>query len=91
MLQFLESPVGQKIWIGNVGYLPSRSDVKPPAGRGVFTAEAPYTHPWQFAPGFSKVYDTANNELQSAFEGKETVDVALKNIQNAAAAALNGQ
>ena len=55
MLQFLESPVGQKIWIGNVGYLPSRSDVKPPAGRGVFTAEAPYTHPWQFAPGFSKV------------------------------------
>ena len=90
MLQFLESPVGQKIWIGNVGYLPSRSDVKPPAGRAVFTAEAPYTHPWQFAPGFSKVYDTANNELQAAFEGKETVDVALKNIQNAAAAALKG-
>ena len=91
MLQFLESPAGQRIWISNVGYLPSRSDVKPPAGRAVFTAEAPYTHPWQFAPGFSKVYDTANNELQSAFEGKETVDVALRNIQNAAAAALKGQ
>jgi multiple sugar transport system substrate-binding protein len=91
MLQFLESPAGQRIWIGNVGYLPSRSDVKPPAGRGVYTKEAPFTHPWQFAPGFSKVYDTANNELQAAFEGKETVDVALKNIQNAAADALKGR
>jgi multiple sugar transport system substrate-binding protein len=90
MLQFLESPVGQRIWIGNVGYLPSRSDVKPPAGRGVYTKEAPFTHPWQFAPGFSKVYDTANNELQAAFEGKETADVALRNIQNAATAALKG-
>jgi multiple sugar transport system substrate-binding protein len=90
MLQFLESPAGQRIWIGNVGYLPSRSDVKPPAGRGVYTKEAPFTHPWQFAPGFSKVYDTANNELQAAFEGKETADVALRNIQNAATAALKG-
>ena len=90
MLQFLESPAGQRIWISNVGYLPSRSDVKPPAGRAVYTKEAPFTHAWQFAPGFSKVYDTANNELQAAFEGKETVDVALRNIQNAATAALKG-
>jgi multiple sugar transport system substrate-binding protein len=88
MLRFLELPIGQRIWISNVGYLPSRSDVKPPAGRAVYPKEAPYTHPWQFAPGFSKVYDTANNELQAAFEGKETVDVALRNIQAAATAAL---
>jgi hypothetical protein len=71
--------------------LPSRSDVKPPAGRAVYTKEAPFTHPWQFAPGFSKVYDTANNELQAAFEGKETADVALRNIQNAATDALKGR
>ncbi len=88
MLQFLDGPVGQKVWIQNVGYLPARSDVKPPAGRAVFLKEAPYTHPWQFAPGFSKVLDTANNEFQAAFEGKETADVALRNIQNAATDAL---
>jgi multiple sugar transport system substrate-binding protein len=88
MLQFLDGPVGQRIWIANVGYLPARSDVKPPAGRAVYLKEAAFTHPWQFAPGFSKVVDTANNELQAAFEGKETADVALKNIQNAATDAL---
>ena len=32
--------------------------------------------------------DTANNELQAAFEGKETADAALRNIQAAANAAL---
>ena len=88
MLQFLDGPAGQKVWIANVGYLPARSDVKPPAGRAVYLKEAPFTHPWQFAPGFSKVTDTANNEFQAAFEGKETVDVALRNIQAAANAAL---
>ena len=56
--------------------------------RAVYLKEAPFTHPWQFAPGFSKVTDTANNELQAAFEGKETADVALRNIQAAANAAL---
>ena len=88
MLQFLDGPVGQRVWIANVGYLPARSDVKPPNGRAVYLKEAPFTHPWQFAPGFSKVTDTANNELQAAFEGKETADVALRNIQAAANAAL---
>jgi multiple sugar transport system substrate-binding protein len=88
MLQFLDGPAGQKVWIANVGYLPARSDVKPPSGRGVYLKEAPFTHPWQFAPGFSKVTDTANNELQAVFEGKETADVALRNIQAAATAAL---
>jgi multiple sugar transport system substrate-binding protein len=88
MLQFLDGPVGQRVWIANVGYLPARSDVKPPTGRAIFLKEAAFTHPWQFAPGFSKVTDTANNELQAAFEGKETADVALRNIQAAATAAL---
>ena len=88
MLQFLDGPAGQKVWIANVGYLPARSDVKPPAGRAVYLKEAAFTHPWQFAPGFSKVTDTANNELQAVFEGKETADVALRNIQAAATAAL---
>jgi len=34
------------------------------------------------------VIDTANSELQSAYEGKQTVSQALKNIQDAATTAL---
>jgi multiple sugar transport system substrate-binding protein len=90
MLRYLTGPAGMKVWVRTSGFLPSRSDVKPPAGRAIFLKEAPYTHPWQFAPGFSKVYDTANNELQSAYEGKESISDALKNIQKAANDALGG-
>jgi multiple sugar transport system substrate-binding protein len=90
MLRYLTGPAGMKIWVKTSGFLPSRSDVKPPSGRAIFLKEAPFAHPWQFAPGFSKVYDTANNELQSAFEGKESIATALKNIQTAATDALGG-
>jgi multiple sugar transport system substrate-binding protein len=90
MLRYLTGPAGMKVWVRTSGFLPSRSDVKPPAGRAIFLKEAPYTHPWQFAPGFSKVYDTANNELQSAYEGKQSIATALKNIQKAASDALGG-
>jgi multiple sugar transport system substrate-binding protein len=88
LLSYLESKTGQRIWSQASGYLPSRSDVKPPAGRTVFLNEAPATHPWQFAPKFSKVVETANSELQAAYEGKETVAQALANIQAAASAAI---
>jgi multiple sugar transport system substrate-binding protein len=88
LLSYLEGKTGMRIWSQASGYLPSRSDVKPPAGRAVFTNEAPATHPWQFAPKFSKVVDTANSELQAAYEGKESVAQALANIQAAASAAI---
>jgi multiple sugar transport system substrate-binding protein len=88
MLKYLTGPAGMKVWVRTSGFLPSRSDVKPPAGRAIFLKEAPVTHPWQFAPGFSKVYDTANNELQAAFEGKQSISTALRNIQKAASDAL---
>ena len=90
MLRYLTGPAGMKVWVRTSGFLPSRSDVKPPPGRAIFLKEAPVTHPWQFAPGFSKVYDTANNELQSAYEGKQSIATALKNIQKAASDALGG-
>jgi multiple sugar transport system substrate-binding protein len=90
MLTFLAGPAGMGVWIKNVGYLPSRKDVKVPAGRAVFIKEAGWSRPWQFAPGFTKVIDITNNELTSAFEGKESIDVALKNIPNAAQSALRG-
>jgi multiple sugar transport system substrate-binding protein len=88
MLKYLTGPAGMKVWVRTSGFLPSRSDVKPPSGRAIFLKEAPITHPWQFAPGFSKVYDTANNELQKAFEGKQSIATALRNIQDAANDAL---
>lgn len=88
LLRYLGGPTGMSVWTQASGFLPSRSDVKAPAGRAVFLKEAPSTHAWQFAPGFSKVVDTANSELQAAFEGKETVQAALANIQAAAQAAL---
>ena len=51
--------------------LPSRKDVKPVAGRAPFLADAPNAHPWQFAPQFSQVIDTANNELSAVYRGQE--------------------
>jgi multiple sugar transport system substrate-binding protein len=88
LLAYLGGKKGMGVWTKSVGYLPSRNDVAPPAGRKVFLGAAPSTHAWQFAPGFSRVIDTANSELQSAYEGKESVSQALKNIQDAATAAL---
>jgi multiple sugar transport system substrate-binding protein len=88
LLTYLTGPTGMRVWTKNVGYLPSRKDVSPPAGRATFLREAPWSRAWQFAPGFSKVVDTANSELQSAYEGKESVSEALKNIQDAATKAL---
>ena len=51
---------------------------------------APYSHPWQFAPGFHTVTDQAGNELQAVFDGKESVATMLQKIQAQATAALNG-
>jgi len=88
LLTYLTGPKGMRVWTKNVGYLPSRKDVTPPPGRATFLREAPWARAWQFAPGFSKVTDTANSELQAAFEGKETVAKALDTIQDAATKAL---
>ena len=59
-----------------------------PKGRSAFLKQAGYAHPWQFAPRFSKVIDTANNELQSFFAGKESLDDMLNKIDQAARDAL---
>jgi multiple sugar transport system substrate-binding protein len=88
LLTFLVGPVGMRTWTQNSGFLPSRQDVKAPTGRAIFLREAPWSRPWQFAPGFTKVVDQANSELTAAFEGKQTIDVALRKIQAAATTAL---
>jgi multiple sugar transport system substrate-binding protein len=88
LLTFLTGPTGMRIWTQNSGFLPSRSDVRAPTGRGIFLGEAPVSRAWQFAPGFTRVVDLANSELTAAFEGKQSVDVALEKIQAAATTAL---
>ena len=88
LLAYLTGAKGMGVWTKNVGFLPSRKDVAPPSGRSTFLKEAPWSRAWQFAPGFSRVIDTANSELQAAYEGKQSVATALKNTQDAATAAL---
>ena len=62
--------------------------MKIPAGRSAFIKQAGYSRAWQFAPGFSKVIDTANNELTAYFQGKESLDDMLNKIDSAARDAL---
>jgi multiple sugar transport system substrate-binding protein len=80
LLRFLVGKQGQAVWTKNSGFLPSRSDVAPPAGRAVFLREAPAARPWQFIKGFDRVYDFAGKELEKAFEGDQSIDVTLRRI-----------
>jgi multiple sugar transport system substrate-binding protein len=90
LLSYLTGPKGMRLWTAQGIALPSRKDVKIPAGRSAFIRQAGYAHAWQFAPGFSKVIDTANNELQAVFAGKESVEAMLAKVQSAANSALGG-
>lgn len=88
LLSYLAGKQGMKLWTQQGIALPSRSDVPVPKGRSAFLKQAGYAHPWQFAPRFSKVIDTANNELQAFFAGKESIDDMLNKIDQAARDAL---
>jgi multiple sugar transport system substrate-binding protein len=84
LLSYLVSQQGMKTWTSLGLALPSRSDVSPPGGRKAFLSQAQYAHAWQFAPGFSKVMDSAGNELNAVFSGSESVSTMLKKIQDLA-------
>jgi multiple sugar transport system substrate-binding protein len=88
LLTYLTGKQGMSTWVSKGLALPSRSDVKPVAGRQVFLQAAPSAQPWQFAPGFSRVMTVAGNELTAAIEGKQSVDAMLRKIQVAAQATL---
>jgi len=88
LIRYLVGQPGMKTWTSKGLALPSRSDVKPVAGRAAFIAAAPSARPWQFAPAFSKVIDVANNELSAVLEGKQTVAGMLKKIEETANDAL---
>ena len=81
LLRFLVGKQGMGIWTRGGIALPSRRDVKVPAGRANLAKAAPVSRPWQFGAGFQKVIDAAGNELTATFEGKQTVDAMLRKIQ----------
>jgi len=89
LIRYLVGRPGMKTWTSKGLALPSRKDVKPVAGRQPFLADAAYAHPWEFAPQFSKVMDTANNELTAVIEGKESTSEMLKKVEDAANDALH--
>ena len=90
LLRFLTNRQGMGIWTRGGIALPSRSDVRVPAGRGNLQRAAPASRPWQFGKGFQRVIDAAGNELTATFEGKQSVSVMLTKIQAMVAAALRG-
>jgi len=90
LLRYLVSKPGMKTWTSKGLALPSRKDVPPVAGRAAFLADASAARPWQFAPRFSQVIDTANNELSAVIEGKQTVSGMLKKVSDTANSTLKG-
>ncbi len=88
LIRYLVGKPGMKTWTSKGLALPSRKDVAPVSGRTAFLQDAPAAHPWQFAPKFSQVIDTANNELSAVIEGKETVAQMLKKISDTANSTL---
>jgi multiple sugar transport system substrate-binding protein len=88
LLSYLTSRSGMATWTNQGLALPSRSDVRPAAGRAVFLKEAPYSHAWSFFPGFSDVYTIMNNDLTAVFQGKKDVQGMINDVQTATAKAL---
>jgi len=84
LIRYLTGRVGMKTWTSKGLALPARKDIAPVAGRKNFIVDAPNAHPWQFAPKFSSVIDTANNELSAVIEGKQTTAGMLQKIESTA-------
>ena len=85
LLKYLTGPKGMKQWTSLGLALPSRSDVKPVAGRGAFVAFPQFTHGWGNQVQFRHLWnDIANNELTAVIQGKESVNSMLTKIANAA-------
>ena len=84
LLKYLVGPKGMKKWTGLGLALPTRTDVKPVAGRTAFVKFPQFTHGWGNQVQFHKIWDAANNELTAAIQGKESVNDMLAKIQSIA-------
>ena len=82
LLKYLVGRVGMQKWVGLGLALPTRTDVKPVAGRGAFVKYPQFTHGWGNQVQFHKIWDAANNELTAVIQGKESVNQMLQNIQS---------
>jgi multiple sugar transport system substrate-binding protein len=92
LIQFLAGKQGEAIWAHNVGYLPSRKDVKPAniPGAKVYIEQVKYSHGWFFPPGFiDRVGTPMGNAISDAMKGKASVSSALSQMQSASTAALS--
>lgn len=84
LMQFLAGKQGEAIWAHNVGYLPSRSDVKPTVPNAkVYIAQVKVSHGWFFPPGFfDRASTPVNNDIKDAMQGKISVSAALSDMQS---------
>jgi multiple sugar transport system substrate-binding protein len=91
LLSYLTGKQGMAAWTNQGLALPSRSDVKPAAGRSAFIKEAPYSHAWSFFPGFSDVLTVMNNDLTAVFQGKLDIQGMINDVQKATASKLKAR
>jgi ABC-type glycerol-3-phosphate transport system substrate-binding protein len=92
LMQFLAGKQGEGIWAHNVGYLPSRKDVKPKniPGSKVYVNQVRVSKGWFFPPGFIDRANTpVNNDIQSAMQGKMSISAALADMQSKSQTALS--
>jgi len=91
LMQFLAGKQGEAIWAHNVGYLPSRSDVKPKniPGSKVYIAQVKQSKGWFFPTGFIDRANTpVNDAISNAMKGKMSVSAALAEMQSKSQSAL---
>jgi multiple sugar transport system substrate-binding protein len=91
LLSYLTGRVGMKTWTDQGLALPSRSDVPPAAGRGVFIKQAPAARAWSFFPGFSDVYTIMNNDLGAVFKGDKDVQGMINDVNAATEKAIKNK
>jgi multiple sugar transport system substrate-binding protein len=85
LLKYLVGRQGMQQWVSLGLALPTRSDVRPVAGRGAFTKYPTFVHGWGAQKGFRHIWnDVANNELTAVIAGKESVNSMLQKIAAAA-------
>jgi multiple sugar transport system substrate-binding protein len=85
LLKYLTGRTGMKKWTSLGFALPSRSDVKPVAGRGAFVKFPKFTHGWGNQVDFRRVWnEVANNQLTAVIQGSQTVNGMLQKIASEA-------
>jgi multiple sugar transport system substrate-binding protein len=85
LLSYLVGRRGMQKWVSLGLALPTRTDVKPVAGRGAFVKYPQFTRGWGSQANFRHIWnDVANNELTAVIQGKESVNGMLQKIASEA-------